>query len=177
MQPSDEFLTWLGNGGYWQNKPIQAMDQWIEGKIDQGHLPFAVKAYANALRGGGNTLAECYGLARDFDCAHLGVGFERWPFSDIPQDRWFRDAWRRSHNGGPIKINMDAARSIQFRKIKSAVVRENKRRSDDIQTFDSLLDVSFGKIVDQIQKAKDVGSLRLVWPMELPTIDAGQVYK
>jgi hypothetical protein len=36
----------------------------------------------------------------------------------FPKSACFGDAWMRSHNGGPIDVSLNKARSIQFRKIK-----------------------------------------------------------
>ena len=64
---------------------------------------------------GGCTTAEAYGIIRDRDCSHLGTGCELWDASDLPTDRRYRNAWRRSHNGGPIYIDDRAAMLIDER--------------------------------------------------------------
>jgi hypothetical protein len=61
---------------------------------------------------GGLTTAEAYGVMRDRFCAHLGRGCELWDTEDVPTDRTYRNAWRRSHNGGPIVIDEEKARAI-----------------------------------------------------------------
>ena len=57
-----------------------------------------------------------------------GSGIELWDVDDVPKDRWFRDAWVRSHNGGPIDVSLSKARGVQFRRINNAVEIENNRR-------------------------------------------------
>ena len=77
--------------------------------------------FVMAMQFGGCTDAEAYELMRDRFCAHHGSGIELWDVGDVPQDRWFRDAWVRSHNGGPIDVSLRKARSIQFRRINDAI--------------------------------------------------------
>jgi hypothetical protein len=66
--------------------------------------------WIDALMTGGKTDAEAYELIRDKDVTDGCTGVELWDFYDIPQDRWFRNAWTRSQNGGPIEIDMRRAR-------------------------------------------------------------------
>jgi hypothetical protein len=149
-----EFLTWLSEGGFWDNKPRDAMDRWIESKISQGHDPIGTKSYARALGAGGNTTAETYGLARDFDCLHLGTAFERCSLDDLPQDRWFRNAWQRSQNGGPLYINMKKARKIQLKKLQ-------------IFAKAAKVDLQWGRWKQKIRSAETPGILKSVWPKAL----------
>ena len=66
--------------------------------------------FVMAMQFGGCTDAEAYEIMRDRFCAHLGSGIELWDTTDVPKDRWFREAWVRSHNGGPIDISLTKAR-------------------------------------------------------------------
>jgi hypothetical protein len=166
-QPSQEFMDWLSNGGYFKTLAPGIIEPWIELKISQGRDPGGVKKFAIALRDGGHSTAECYGLMRDFECLHKGTGFELWSLEDIPADRWFRNAWIRSPNGGPIDIDMDAARKIQFSRVKGASDEENEKRKSDLKRFDDLIDLPWGKIRDQIQAAEEPKQLRSIWPQEL----------
>ena len=120
-----------------------------------------------AMQFGGCTDAEAYELMRDRFCAQHGSGIELWDVGDVPKDRWFRDAWVRSHNGGPIDISLTKAMGIQFRRIKMAVDRENGRRRADINLFDRLIAAGLVAIRDAIRRADDVASLRRVWPRDL----------
>ena len=123
--------------------------------------------FVMSMQFGGCTDAEAYELMRDRFCAHHGTGIELWDVGDVPSDRWFRDAWVRSHNGGPIDISLPRARGIQFRRTKRAVDIENKRRLEDIDHFDRPIQPDWSVICDAIRRADDVGDLRRVWPREL----------
>jgi hypothetical protein len=54
---------------------------------------------------GGLSMPEAYAVMRDRFCVHLGTGCELWNVDDVPTDRTYRNAWRRSHNGGPILLD------------------------------------------------------------------------
>ena len=103
---------------------------------------------------------------RDRFCAHYGTGIELWDVGDVPQDRWFRDAWARSHNGGPINVSLRKARGIQFRRIAEAIDQENARRRTDINLFDRPIQPDWSVIRVAIHGADDVGELRQVWPSD-----------
>jgi len=120
-----------------------------------------------AMQFGGCTDAEAYELMRDRFCAHLGSGIELWDVGDVPKDRWFRDAWVRSHNGGLIDVSLSKARGVQFRRINDAVEIENNRRHLDINLFDRRIQPDWSVLRDAIRRAADVGDLRRVWPSEL----------
>jgi hypothetical protein len=66
---------------------------------------WAAARFVRAMQFGGCSTPEAYGIMRDRFCAHLGSGHELWDTADVPQDRTYRDAWRRSHNGGPILLD------------------------------------------------------------------------
>jgi hypothetical protein len=92
----------------------------------------------------------------------------RWLYQPIigPDGGWFRDAWVRSHNGGPIDISLPKARAIQFRQIKLSVNKENTRRLEEIDLFDCAIEPDWGAIRDAIRQADDVDDLRRVWPSD-----------
>lgn len=165
--PSEEVIRWMGCGGVWNDKPRGYIDIQIERFIAAGHLPDAAARFARAVHFGGCTTAEALELVRDRDCAHLGHAIELWDSSNISTDRWFRNAWRRSHNGGPISIDLNLAKPIQFRRIHDAVAIENKRRSENIDSFDDMLEIDFAKIREEIRRSDDERVLRRIWPKEL----------
>jgi hypothetical protein len=86
--------------------------------------------------------------------------------SDLP-DRWFRDAWRRSANGGPPSVDLEKARPIQWRRIVSAVNAENKRRSLDL-FGKSPIKLPKVSLQSAIKNARDDVELRRIWPESLP---------
>lgn len=163
--PTRWCLARLSSGGFFPGGPA-AVDSQVERGLAIGRKEWAVRRYVRAMQDGGCTTAEAYEIIRDRDCAHLGSGFELWSADGLP-DRWFRDAWRRSHNGGPITIDINAARTIQFRKIKAAADRENRRRTAEIDLFDCPLTLPLGALRDRIRRADSVDDLRRIWPEEL----------
>lgn len=116
-QPSAWCLTWLGNGGFWTGRTPESLEALVESGVTDGRFEWAVRRFIHALHDGGCTTAEAFAIIRDRDCAHLGTGFEVWDVADLPNG-WFRDAWVRSHNGGPIGIDLNKARKIQMRRIQ-----------------------------------------------------------
>ena len=165
--PSENAIRFMGCGGRWPDKPRGWLDEQIDRHIAAGHCRIATPRYVRAMAFGGLNSQEALALIRDRDCAHRGSGIELWDVGQIPSDRWFRDAWRRSHNGGPISIDIKAAKPIQFQKIRHAVDAENKRRAQDLERFDQPVEPNFQKLKSAILAAKDDIELRHVWPKEL----------
>ena len=165
--PTEWAIRWLGCGGFWGVRPRGWYDRQIESQIARGVRPDAARRYVRAMMFGGCTTAEAYEIIRDRDCAHLGTAIELWDAQDIPQDRWFRDAWRRSHNGGPISVSLKLAKPIQWQRIRSAVTEENKRRIDDFDCLEGALDLDWAKLKTKVTAARDEIDLRRVWPAEL----------
>ncbi len=162
-QPSEWAIAWLANGGFWRAHPEICVDEQVERSVAQGRYEYAVRRYIRAMDKGGCTTAEAWEIIKDRDCGHLGSGFEVWSIGELP-DRWFRDAWRRSANGGPISIDIRAARKIQFQRIGSAIADENKRRSEDLDRFDLPVEIPMGPIRDRLHKASDPDEIRRIWP-------------
>jgi hypothetical protein len=164
--PTQEVLRWMCVGGLWGGLPRGFVDDQIDLQIAAGHKPDAARRYAKAVTLGGCSTAEAYAIIRDRDCGHLGSGHELWDLEDIPADRWFRDAWHRSQNGGPIEVSLKKAKPIQFERIKTTLDLENARRASDIAQFDHPVVLDWGRLRDQIQAAYDVNSLRRIWPFD-----------
>ena len=114
----------LGGGFLSQGK----RDIQIAVKVAQGRPEWAAVRLVDALIDGGLTDAEAYEVIRDHDADPLWTGKELWDKGDISSDRIFRDAWRRSHNGGPIYIDMPSARQIQARRIAAEISRREAGR-------------------------------------------------
>ena len=153
-----------GGGGRWDGFPRGFLDRQIAKQSEECGERHAHR-FVMAMQFGGCTDAEAYELMRDRFCAHLGSGIELWDVDDVPKDRWFRDAWVRSHNGGPIDVSLPKARGVQFRRIRSAVVVENKRRLDEIDHFDCPIVPDWSAIRDAIRRAENEAELRTVWPL------------
>lgn len=142
-------------------------DGQIASYVKRGIREVTAVKWVRSLINGGLTTAEAYELIRDRDTAPDWTGKELWDRADIPADRWYRNAWHRSHNGGPIDISLSLARSIQFREIKNAVACENKRRESDLDLFDIPVACDLAVFRERIRKASDEIELRHIWPKEL----------
>jgi hypothetical protein len=115
--PSLTALRYMtSGGGRWdaeiRHLPSGFLDRQIERQARHGVGEWAAARFVRAMQFGGLTDAEAYGVMRDRFCAHLGTGCELWDVEDVPTERTYRDAWRRSHNGGPIIIDPKAAQEI-----------------------------------------------------------------
>lgn len=157
----------MSSGGYWDDKPVGYMDAQIERQIKDGIDPDHARAFARAVAFGGKTEAEVFAILRDRDCARHGTLHEVIDKDELPQDRWFRNAWRRSSNGGPVSISLLLAQPLQWDKIRYAVETENKKRRD---AFDELPEIQIDKsrIKSAIKHARDDEELRRVWIEGVP---------
>lgn len=61
---------------------------------------------------GGCSRREAIEIIAARDCGHLGTAIEIVDVSEIPTDRTYRNAWRRSTNGGEIWIDEETAQRI-----------------------------------------------------------------
>jgi hypothetical protein len=156
------FMT--GGGGRWNGFPRGFLDRQIAKQAEECGERNAHR-FVMAMQFGGCTDAEAYEVMRDRFCAHMGSGVELWDVGDLPSDRWFRNAWVRSHNGGPINVSLAKARGIQFRRIRSAIDVENRRRLDEIDHFDRQIVPDWQAIRDAIHRADNEAELRRVWPL------------
>lgn len=118
--PTREIMSMLTCGGappgYFGKMSI---DGQIASMVSRGIPEWVAFKYLKHLFCGGLTDAEAHELIRDRDTAPDWTAKELWDCSDVPQDRTYRDAWRRSHNGGPIEIDLSKARTIQLRRVKA----------------------------------------------------------
>jgi hypothetical protein len=162
--PADDAISWMGCGGYWADRPLGFIETQIERQIADGRNADAARRFANAIAFGGCTTAEALEIIRDRDCAHLGTAIELWDVDDVPRDRWFRNAWRRSHNGGPISIDLKKAKPIQFTRARSFVEQENKRRSTDLDLWNMPIEVDWPRFREHVLCARDEVDLRKIWP-------------
>lgn len=150
-----------GGGGRWDGFPCGFLDRQIAAQSRDGVGEWAAARFVRAMQFGGLTTAEAYGVMRDRFCAYLGTGCELWDTADVPRDRWFRNAWRRSHNGGPIYVHMPVARRIQWDRIKAVVARRNKPR---LALGRKPIVPLWGELGSAIRHARDADELRRVWP-------------
>ena len=149
-------------GGLWNDRPRGFIDVQIDRQIAAGHDPDAAARFALAMAFGGVTEHEAFEIIRDRDCAHKGTAHEKISPHNLPS-RWFRDAWRRSHNGGPVMIDLEAARQIQFARLRQAVAMENEKRSEDLYKYNDPIEPDWGSLADRIRAADDETVIRRVW--------------
>lgn len=164
--PTQETMAFLTNGGAPVGYYGRNLDRdWeIQKFVNAGLRESVAAKWIDALISGGRTDAEAYELIRDKDTKPDWSGHELWDRNELP-DRWFRDGWARSHNGGPISIHLGRAKAIQLRHIKNAVAEENNALMQDLDC--ELIELDFERIRRSIMIASDENQLRSVWPMEL----------
>lgn len=151
VHPSALCMLWMASGGRWAGMPHGYIDTQIDRQIAAGRDERAVVRFCLAMAFGGCTDAEALDIIRGRDCGHKGTAFDLVDYSDVPTDRWFRNAWRRSHNGGPIYIDMRQARKIQKKEIGCAA----KRIGASLQ---------WGRWNDRLRKAETPEELKRIFP-------------
>lgn len=159
--PTAEIFRIMQYGGYWDHMPRGFIGRQIELQIEGGIAPDHARRFAHAVAFGGCTQAEVWDIIKDRDCARHGTLHELIDTSELP-DRWFRDAWARSHNGGPVGVDLEKAKVIQWRKLLDAVSQENKKREYDIF---GLPPIEFPRLTYEtaIKHARDDEELRKIW--------------
>jgi hypothetical protein len=164
-RPTNEIMSILTLGGAEDCYSGRVdWDAQIANHVRDGIREVVAVRWIKHFRSGGLTDAEAYELIRDRDTKPEWSGKELWKPSEAPIDRWFRNAWKRSHNGGPIYIAIDRAKPIQFKHIVSAIEREKKRRSNEMDYFDIPVEVDLLAIREKIRRASDEIELRHIWP-------------
>lgn len=160
-------------GGLWNDRPRGFVDEMVRRKscpvLQKGkHVSEDIAwRFVRAMQYGGCTTAEALDIIREHDCTRGGDGtlHEVMDWTDLP-DRWFRDAWRRSGNGGPPSVDLEKAKPIQWRKLVDAVSRENKRRELDLFGLPPI-QLPTLTIRSAIRNARDDDELRRIWIPEL----------
>ena len=176
--PAEECIAELTRGG---RPMLRGRRDWEIEKFVRGGIPedIAVR-WIDAVIGGGKTTAGAFELVRLKDVPREAMAVEVMEIEDVPRDRWFRDAWRRSSNGGPIYIDLEKAIEVQARKIAAArndmIQRCKSNEPIDIMLGNERL-IGFWERVEGIDLA-DLGrrlrlarspvEVRALWPKELP---------
>lgn len=170
-QASKRCLSFMSNGGRWNDMPKGFVNDEIERQCQSasGHDPDAVARFCRAMAFGGVTGKEALALLVARDVAYQGSMIELYDVDDIPTDRWFREAWSRSKNGGPINIDLEKAKLIHWEKLKRAAFAENKRREEALYAEPKLVfdNLAYRKY---IRSARDHEELRAVWPEGVPCL-------
>jgi hypothetical protein len=163
-QPTDDIFRIMQTGGYWNDRPRGFFDEQIARQMSDGIAERHARRFALAVQFGGCSEAEAWEIIRDRDCAHRGTLHELIDVAELPPDRWFRGAWHRSANGGPVVINLRKARRIQLERIKTVVARHNHKRTMLGRSPFKAPWLTYGAA---IRHARDDEELRRVWPEEL----------
>lgn len=150
-RPSANCMRWMGLGGRWGDRERGYVDTQIERQIADGIDEWTAVRFARAMSLGSITDSEALAILRDRDCSRFGTACELLDVSEVPTDRWFRDAWRRSHNGGPIYTAMPIARKIQLKKL-TQLAKDRK------------LELRMERWRQRIRKAKTPEELKAIWP-------------
>lgn len=161
-QPSARCLSFMSNGGRWPDMPNGFLDTQIERQVKAGHQEAAVVKFCRAMAFGGLTEKEALAVLRDRDVAYQGSMIELYDVDDIPTDRWFRDAWARSHNGGPVGVDLKKAKVIQWQKLADAIALENKKRELDL-FGPPPIEIPRLTYQSAIKHARDHEELRQIW--------------
>lgn len=149
-------------GGYWDDRPRGFVEAQIDRQIAAGIAADHARRFANAVAFGGCSEAETWEIIRDRDCVRHGILHELHGVDELP-DRWFRNAWYRSSNGGPICINLEKARPIQWQRARAKVAAENKRREESFEPL-PLIKPPWETLRGAMRHARDIDELRKVWP-------------
>lgn len=104
----------LEGGYYGPDTPgVEAfMAEQVRRLVETGRQMPAALAWVRAHVYGGISRDEARRLFIAICGDPAGKAYEVIDVSELPPSRWFRDAWRRSEDGGPIWIDLDAAREI-----------------------------------------------------------------
>lgn len=154
--PSATALRFMTNGGgRWGTPPRGFLDRQIVAQSAHGVGERNAHRFVMAMHAGGCTEAIAMDIMRDRFCSHLGTACEL--VDAVPTDRWFRDAWRRSHNGGPICVAMPVARDIQLRRIEAAAKR-------------SKASIQMPRWRVAVRRAQSPEELRALWPERLRSV-------
>jgi len=114
--PSENGILYLMHGptGPWH--PWFQCSWWFSiwqwrSMVKRGVPVKAAWTYAQTMLKGGVTRQQAIEIIAARDCR--GLAIEIVDVSEIPDDRTYRDAWRRSPNGGPVWIDDDVKDRIE----------------------------------------------------------------
>ena len=126
--PSERAVSCLMRGATGPWHPWFGMPWWFGAvqfsrMISAGIMPTAAYRYVRTMFVGGVSRRDAIGIIAARDCGHMGTAIEIVDISEIPTDRTYRNAWRRSQNGGPIWIDDAAAIRIDEQRLWRAYAR------------------------------------------------------
>lgn len=177
--------AWLAARGYepepwrdelwWWRRQVKGM---VKGGIEEQP---AWRIVYGISRGGFSDRLFFAALA-DYACKPQGTGIELWDAADVPGDRWFRDAWRRAAEGGPIRIDLQAARGVQEAAIARAVDDWNTIERRDPSRWGhngpAFIELDWRWLRRATAAARSPEELMMVWPADLarpPTTERARI--
>lgn len=173
--PTREVMQLLAYGapeGYFGRKLDR--DWEIEKFLRAGKPERLATRWIDSIINGGRTTAESYELICEKDTDPSWTGKELWDRVDIPSDRIFRDSWRRSQNGGPIRVDLEDARErmlsrgIKIRERRLAAARVEAERDRILRRFSEARErvaaLEADDLFAQIVTATTENALRAAWP-------------
>lgn len=160
--PSLFSLRVLQNGGGFGPKPLRGiLETQIERHVQSGSFEDAASNFVKAYAFGGVIEKEALKLIVDKDCLHLGTQIEAITKEELPS-RFYRNAWYRSSNGGPININLDKAKIIHWNALYDSIEKENKIRKQSFE-IKPLIKVPWNTLRSNIRHARDIEELQKIW--------------
>lgn len=123
--PTHEALYFMtGPGGYWNGYHFGFLAELVRRKtcpiLQKGHpcTKESATRFVKAMQWGGRSCEEAWDIIAQHDCARWGTAVEIVHVDDLPLEhdqpnpRRYRDAWRRSPNGGAIYVDERIAHQI-----------------------------------------------------------------
>lgn len=159
--PSMTCIRFLMTGGRWERMPRGFIDEQVETQASLGIDRDVARRFSRGLAFGGLAYGEAFRLIGDRDCRPHGTALEIVTDDDLP-DQWFRNAWRRGHNGGPVCIELEAARGIQWQHIIAGIGRQREAIASDWRRAGETITPDMGALAQQVARARDVDELRAV---------------
>lgn len=153
-------LTMLSEGGFYNDFPRGFADTQIERFVKAGVPQFAADNFVDAMARGGKSYAEAMAIIRDKDC-YKGTAHEIVNLYDLP-DFWFRGAWMRSHNGGPISIDLSKAKSIHFKRLMWVLDAQEKQAAEDISAA-PMVPVNREQYRSKILRCTSCDDIKKIW--------------
>lgn len=153
----------------------------------RGNVPEDMAArWIDALIAGDATTAEAYEeiLLRSREPDHAAI--ELVDIAEVPSlrdpdgNRWCRNAWRRSMNGGPIYIDLERAVPIEQRRLLAARQRALKQcEGDEAEALlmgkmaqlgrrERILDIDLAALGQRMRAARSEAELQALWPAAIP---------
>ncbi len=107
--PSEWGVQALMHGGAWRNFHKDFWKVQIARMVARNVKEDAAHTYALTMMTGGVSRSRAIDIIAARDLAHWAKAIDVIDVSELPETRRYRNAWRRSPNGGPVWVD-DAAR-------------------------------------------------------------------